>query len=514
VTRHPSGARIVLNVLSNWAGQAASLALSFFVAPFVVRTLGNSEYGVWMLMAAIAGYLSLLDLGVRAAVTRYLARFGAEGDHASASRMASSAFQIFAGTGAASLVVSLVLALFVLHRFGVPEHDLGTARIVLILVGVNVAVSLVSGVYAGAVAALQRFDLLNFVEVVTALVRTGVTVLALLAGQGVLAMAALQLATSIWRGLWLASLGRRLYPSLRIDFRQNDAASLRLIFSFSVLTFLIHVSGRLIYYTDALVIAAFLPIGVLTFFSIAGSLVEYARMIISSVSFTTSPMASSLDGAGEHDRVRLLLLTSAKYSMMILLPVALTFLIRGHSFIGLWMGTSYADMSGPVLAVLALPLLFHGSTHAMGGIMIGVGKHKPMVPAMMIEAGANVALSVALLPRLGILGVAWGTTIPSLASSLLFWPHYTRGALGISAATYFQTVWLRPWAAAVPFALASFAMERWWPATNLLIFFLQVGMCVLLAIAADWRICLSAEERDAMLSGVRRRIPGLLVPTR
>jgi O-antigen/teichoic acid export membrane protein len=514
VTRHPSGARIVLNVLSNWAGQAVSLALSFFVAPFVVRSLGNSEYGIWMLMVAISGYLSLLDLGVRAAVTRYLARFAAEGDHASASRMASASLRIFAAMGVVGIAASLVLALFVLDRFGVPEHDLGTARLLLILVGVNVAVSLVSGVYGGAVAALQRFDLLNVAEVATALVRTGATVLALFAGQGVLAMGAIQLATSVWRGVWLASLGRQLYPSLRIDFRHVDYTSLKLIFSFSSLTFLIHISARLIYYTDALVIAAFLPIGVLTFFSIAGSLVEYARMIISSVSFTTSPMASSLEGAGEHERVRLLLLTSAKYSMMILLPVALTFLLRGRSFIGLWMGPSFADMSGLVLAILSLPLLFHGSTHAMGGIMIGVGKHKPMVPAMIVEAGANLALSIALLPRLGIVGVAWGTTIPSLASSLFFWPYYTRRALGIPVVTYFQSVWMRPWTAAVPFALASSAMERWWPATNLLTFFVQIGMCLLLAIAADWKICLSAEERDAILRSARRRISGLPVPTR
>ena len=513
MTQHPSRARIVLNVLSNWAGQIASLALSFFVAPFVVRSLGNSEYGVWMLMVAIAGYLSLLDLGVRAAVTRYLARFAAEGDHASASRMASASFQIFAATGVVGIAASVVLALFVLDRFGVPEHDLSTARIVLILVGVNVAVSLVSGVYAGAVAALQRFDLLNLAEVVTALVRTGATVVALLAGQGVLAMAAIQLATSVWRGVWLAYLGRQIYSSLRIDIRHVDSGSLKLIFSFSALTFLIHVSGRLIYYTDALVIAAFLPIGVLTFFSIAGSLVEYSRMIISSVSFTTSPMASSLDGAGQHDRVRLLLLTSAKYSMMILLPIALTFLVRGRSFIGLWMGPSYAEMSGRVLAILSLPLLLYGSTHAMGGIMMGVGKHKPMVPAMILEAGANLALSVALLPRLGIVGVAWGTTIPSLVSSLFFWPHYTRRALGIPAAAYFESVWIRPWMAAVPFALGSYAIERWLPATNLPVFFIQVGGCLLLAVVADWKICLSAEERDSILQSARRRLAGMPVPT-
>jgi len=74
-------------------------------------------------------------------------------------------------------------------------------------------------------------------------------------------------------------------------------------------------------------------------------------------------MASSLDGMGEHERVQRLLAGSAKFSMMILLPVALTFLIRGSSFIGLWMGPSYAELSGAVLAILSLPLLVRAGAH-------------------------------------------------------------------------------------------------------------------------------------------------------
>ena len=59
---------------------------------------------------------------------------------------------------------------------------------------------------------------------------------------------------------------------------------------------------------------------------------------------------------------------------------------------------------GEVLAVLALPLFFHGGAHGAGGIMMGAGRHKPMVPAMLIEGGANLALSVWLIPTMGIAG--------------------------------------------------------------------------------------------------------------
>jgi len=505
VTSHPSVGRAVLNVLSNWGGQAISLSLAFFVTPFVVGVLGDSAYGVWMLVASIAGYLSLLDLGVRGAVTRYVAKFAARRDDEAASRTLSSSIQIFGVMGAFATLVSLGLALVAVSGFEIPEADRHTARIVLVLVGMNVGVSLVTGAYAGVVAALQRLDLLNVADVATGVVRTGATVVALLAGQGLVAMAAIQFVASVGRGIWLMVLSRRLYPALRVEIRTVSREHIRLIFTFSSLVFLIHVSGTLIYFTDALVIATFLPIDLLTFFSIGSSLVMYARMLTSSVSYTTSPMASSFDGAGEHEQVTRLLLMSARYSMMILLPVALTFLIRGSSFIGLWMGPSYAGPSGQVLTILALPLLFHAGAHAVGGIMIGVGKHRPMVPAMLIEAGTNLALSIALLPTMGIVGVAWGTTIPSIVSSIFFWPWYARWALGIAVASYIKTIWIRPWLAALPFALGTYVVERLWPATTLTVFFAQVGVCLLLALAADWWLCVSGAERQVLVAGARRR---------
>src|SRR5690606_39145273 len=124
---------------------------------------------------------------------------------------------------------------------------------------------------------------------------------------------------------------------------------------------------------------------------------------------------------------------SARFSMLVLMPVAITFLIRGRSFIELWMGPEYAAASGGVLAILAWPLLLHAATHATGGLMMATGRHKPMIPAMLIEAGANLALSIALVRTMGIAGVAWGTAIPSLVSSFVFWPIYLQRSLELPA---------------------------------------------------------------------------------
>jgi peptidoglycan biosynthesis protein MviN/MurJ (putative lipid II flippase) len=123
---------------------------------------------------------------------------------------------------------------------------------------------------------------------------------------------------------------------------------------------------------------------------------------------------------------------------------------------------------------------------------------------MIAEAAANVGLSVTLVGTMGIVGVAWGTAIPALVSGTCLWPWYVRRAVGISAREYFETIWIRPWLAAVPFLLASMAVERWWPATSLLMFFAQVFLCLLPAVAADWWICLNQRDHESLRAAIRK----------
>src|SRR5256885_7103541 len=138
------------------------------------------------------------------------------------------------------------------------------------------------------------------------------------------------------------------------------------------------------------------------------------------------------------------------------------------------MGPQYGELSGQVLWILSLTLPFWAANSVTAGSLLGISKHKPLVPAVLAEGLCNLALSIFWVKRMGILGVAWGTLVPSIAMSVLYWPWYIRRALGIDPISYMYSAWLRPGIGIVPFAICSYAMERYWPAPNVFVFFLQV----------------------------------------
>ncbi len=490
--------RIVRNVFSNWGAYVLAMAVNFFLSPYVVQHLGNTGYGVWTLILSLTGYLGLLDLGVRGAVTRYVAKFHTESEHGRASNVASSAMFLFSIAGLIAILFSVAAAASVISRMGIPEQYVPAARTVLLVTGLNIAISLVSGVFGGILVGLQRFDLTNGIEVSINLLRAATIVFALHKGAGIVTLALIQLGFTLARLGANAGLARRLYPELEMQLNKIDLAGVRLIFSFSAFSFMLHVSGSLIYATDNVVIGTFLPVSALTFYVIGGNLAEYTRMLVAGISQALMPLASSIQAGKDEDQLRRVVLFTSRAGTMVVLPIAVTFMLRGSTFIRLWMGEQYADLSGKVLVVLALTLFFWAANSVTAGILIGLNKHKPLVPALLAEGLCNLGLSIYLVQRIGILGVAWGTAAPALIATLLFWPWYIQKSLEISPTSYAKSAWLRPMAAIVPFALGSYLIERLWPAHHLMLFFLQVLLLLPLAAAGYWALCLDTEHREGI----------------
>ena len=50
------------NVGSNWIVTLVTIAVTYFLMPFVLHTLGQDGYGTWALINSITGYLALLAL--------------------------------------------------------------------------------------------------------------------------------------------------------------------------------------------------------------------------------------------------------------------------------------------------------------------------------------------------------------------------------------------------------------------------------------------------------------------
>lgn len=499
--------RALVNVVSNWGAFGLSAIVNFLLSPFVVHSLGNDAYGVWILLSSLVGYLGLLDLGVRGAVTKFVATHHAAGEHDRASRIASAAFAIFGIAGALAILASFLGGRYGLGYFEVSPEFVDVAPTVILIGGVTIAISIVSGVYGGVIVARQRFDLLNVMTVVVTLLRAGAVVWALRSGGGLMELAWIQLGASAIQGVASVGIARSVYPDLSIRPTGFDRDDAKMIFSFGLYASLLHIAGSLVHYTDSVVIGAYLPVSLITFFAIASNLVDQARALVSGIAGTITPMAGALEGQDEMERVSGVLVTGGRFATLVALPVALTFILRGHTFIGLWMGPEYAQPAGDVLVLLAIGFAAGCGFHISTATLIGINKHPGLVPVFVVEAVANIGLSIALIDEYGIWGVAVGTLVPRLVVTLVLGPWYVRRAVGTPLLEFWGSTLVRPSLAMIPFALGSVWVERSFVAPNLIVYFAQVGATCALAALGAWFVGLTAAERAEYGGAILARLP-------
>ena len=54
--------KLKINLLASWASHAISILIGLFLMPYVLNTVGDYQYGVWLFICSIAGYSGLMNL--------------------------------------------------------------------------------------------------------------------------------------------------------------------------------------------------------------------------------------------------------------------------------------------------------------------------------------------------------------------------------------------------------------------------------------------------------------------
>jgi O-antigen/teichoic acid export membrane protein len=464
---------IARSVLSNWSATMAVNAVGFFLSPFIVHRLGVAAYGVWVLTISSINYMAILDLGMASSVIRFVSKGHATQDHEGASEALSAVLWVRLQISALILLLTGVLAVVFPHVFKVPPDLAGDARKALLIIGLTTAIGMSFGVFSSTLSALHRYDLRSYVTLTQLTIRVTGVVYSLRTGHGIVAIALCELTAATVGNCLLAYLARRTYPELKIRLTKPRWEVLRKIWSYSVYAFMVTIAVQLVYQTDNLVVGKWVSVSAVAFYSIGNSLCRYTDQVVGAMTTTFTPAASTYEAAGDLSGLRSLYFNGTRATMAFSLPIVLTLIIRGHSFIGVWMGPQFSRTSGMVVAILAVALMFSLQNTTAGAIAFGVEKHKMLAKWSMGEAIANLVLSITLARTIGIYGVAIGTLIPSLVVHLVLWPRYVCRLVDVSFGQVFRNVWGPVFLCAIPFAAASYAVDVIFPVHHMITFVLQ-----------------------------------------
>jgi O-antigen/teichoic acid export membrane protein len=487
---------IVRNVFANWIGVAANLAVAFLLSPYLVHSLGDNGYGLWVLVMSMTGYMGLLDTGLRVSIVKHTAKCNARGDEEGLNLILATGLLLYGSLSIVIVLLSLVASAYFPSLFTVLPAEVPIGRLLVIIAGINVALSLPLGVFGGLLSGLQRYDLVNRAAVLVLGVRTAAIVAAIASGYGLIALGLIHISMQVVNGVLLVVYARQQFPALDLRPRPIHRETVRSLYSYSGYIILNSVAMLLLFSSGEPIIGAFVGTAAVTSFAIARSLVQYLSTIIGSMTQVFHPYASDLhergDGAGVGDA----LIAGTKTSLLIALPIAISYLIIGPTFIGLWMGPQYRQAAGMVLAILTVPQVIWLSQSTAGNILLGVGCHRFLTTLNLVTGAAGIAIALMLVRSFGAVGVAAGMAVPIFVTQALILPAYTAKRLNVSGRAYLVGGYLGPLAAALPYAATLWVVARQWPAQHLPALALQITCCLVVFAAFAYLLAFTRIERQ------------------
>ena len=193
-------------------------------------------------------------------------------------------------------------------------------------------------------------------------------------------------------------------------------------------------------------------------------------------------MASEIHARVKPEQLRSLYIISTRVTLAIFLPIALILIILAENILTVWIGPTYAQYAYLVL-ILVTASLIDTSQWPAGFVLQGMAKHHPLAIMTIASGVANLTISILLVGRLNLMGVAIGTLIPTTIVCVGFVAPYAMRMIGVGMKEMYTKVLQPAILPSIPMGICMILLrEVFSPSSIFLILLLAtVGLLIYLA---------------------------------
>ncbi len=444
-----SGSQLARNVLNSYASYFIGIVMSLVLTRVLLRHLGASTYGLWVVLLAVTGYLGILDVGVGTAAVQRVARLRATGDREGLADLIRTCWIFFAVSAVLAVVITTVLAPFAASFLNIGTISPTLVGTTLIILGVVSAMAFLGTVPGIVLFGSGRNDRQSQIGLATLVLTELGQIIAVVCGAGLLALAVIQLAgVAVTLAVGVTLVKRITGASLRSG--RFSRPLLGDLLRFGGVQSVVTLSSVVAYQLDALVIGIILPVAQVAPYNVALTTSNFTSSLSSQATGLLVPTYAHFDAVGDQERQARYFFRSVMGCLVIAAPIVIALAAYGDPILKLWLGT-VPPKTYEIMVVLGLVTALQLPGHQCFLFLTGTGRNRAMVWLGIIGAVVNLGGSIAATYWLGPVGPAVGSLPVVLILDSLILPTRVCRFLGVSLRIYVRTA-LVP---VIPVALAA-----------------------------------------------------------
>ena len=409
--------------------------------PYMLRMMGQSEYGLYSLGSSVIAYLTILDLGFGNAVIRYTAKFRTEGKTDQQYSMFGMFIVLYSIIGIITLVLGLGLYFNSDALFGdtMTTEELGKMRIIMLLMVFNLAITFPLSIFGSIITAYENFIFQKVVHIVRIILNTCVMITLLWIGYraiGMVVLATIFNIATLLINFWYCK--HRI--KIKIYFHTFQWSFLREVTVYSFYIFLNIIIARIYWSTGQFVLGIFVGTAAVAVFAVAMQLVHMYINFSTAISGVLLPKVTKMIANNQSEQtISDLFIRAGRIQYIVVAFILDGFIIFGKQFIALWAGEDYYEVymiSLLIFIPLAIPLIQNV------GIIILQARNQMKYRSLiyLVIALSSLGLQILFAKRYGSIGCAIGISAALVAGQIIAMNIYYYKKQGINIPAFWKEI--------------------------------------------------------------------------
>ncbi len=422
---------------------ALTIIISLVYTPIMLRTLGQSEYGIYNLSASIISYLSIVSIGLSGSYMKFYSMAKNNKTSYSVKQLNSMYLIVFIVLGFIAFIAGLVITMNIDIVFSnnLTVDELRIARILMLISTFNLLMSFPASVFTSYVISQEKFIFQKIMNMGKTVIGPMVSIPVLLLGYGSIGMV---LTTTVI--VLLVNLNFIYYCirklNMEFDFKKLDFSVIKNIGIFSSFIAINLIIDQVNWNTDKIILAAMIDSDAVAIYGVASSITMMYITFSSAISNVFIPRVNNLvteDLNDVNSEITKLFIKVGRIQFIILFLVLSGFIFFGEYFIQIWAGENY-NLAYYIILLLIIPVTIPLMQNLGIEIQKAKNMHKFRSYVYLGMAVLNVIISIVLCYYIGILGCALGTSISLIVANVLIMNVYYHKKIHINIKAFWKSI--------------------------------------------------------------------------
>lgn len=324
---------------------ALSNLIGLLYTPYMLRMMGQSEYGMYALVASVVAYLTILDLGFGNTIIRYTAKFRTEGKIKEQESMFGMFIVLYMGIGVLAFLLGMVLYFNIDAIYGssLSEEELRKTHTLMLLMVFNLAFTFPLSIFGSIVTAYEKFVFQKVIQIARLVLNTLLMIILLEMGYRAIGMVTLITffnLSSLLVNFWYCK--KKL--KIKIKFGSFDWRFFKELAGYSFYIFLGAIIDRLFWSSGQLVLGAYVGTAAIAIFAVGIQLEQMYMGFSTAISGVFLPKVTAM-ATNEKSKKEIsdLFIRTGRIQFVVMAFILTGFILFGHQFILLWAGDDYND---------------------------------------------------------------------------------------------------------------------------------------------------------------------------